>query len=269
VLAVYVATVFGIFGAAVVLDRHARHRGIRLPPWMPMAAVALALLVGAAPLAGAATQSVAATVEWLFLGPTGSVIQMMISLVVLVGYALAVYLRLSDEWGPWRDVVAFRYGSRRAHVAAILGRETGTAATYALLVLVAAVAAHLVAGGRDLSFDTGDAALVLFQLTVVQTLQLVFYVMCVVAAMHASDSPLAGLVAVGVIAAAATLPLPAEWIIPVQRSTTAVLVSGGWGSAVANTLVLLAATAVAFVVASASRGSSSSPARHRIGARVA
>ncbi|MDQ1216721.1 MULTISPECIES: hypothetical protein [Microbacterium] len=120
------------------------------------------------------------------------------------------------------------------------------------MVLTAAVAAYFVAGGRTIVGEP-SVMLLLFQASVMQAIQITFYVACVACAVLISNKQVSGLVVVGVVTALAAIPIPASAVWLTQRASSAVLFDGGWAAAIANALLLTAATCAAVLIATRSR----------------
>jgi hypothetical protein len=250
----YALVISAIAASAIALDRAARQRPAEIPEWLPPCVGAFVLVLLATFALGTASGSAFTHALVVFAGSSGSLLQTLIELVLVVGYAFLALFRLERDLGGRAAVTLIRYGSRRRQIVGIARRETGLATIFAVAVLVSTALAYLIAGGRDFTpppMETG--ILLLLVLTVLQILQIVFYVGCIAAVRRIVDSSLAGLVTVGVIVALAALPIPTWLPIPIQRSATGSVVPGGWPEILRAALVLVIAAFVVFAIASAPR----------------
>ncbi|MCZ4066909.1 hypothetical protein O1W71_04430 [Microbacterium sp. H37-C3] len=248
VVLAYSVAIIGLTVAAAFLDRSARQNGISPPDWLlPSAAGALVALLAAGAF-GARDTDLVGFLTGLYFGATGTMLQMLVAVILVVGYAFAAQFRMAQLAGPWGLVTGLRYGSRRRQLVTIISREFGHALTYSAVVLVAAVAAYFVAGGRTIVGEPG-LMLLLFQTTVMQAIQITFYIACVACAVLISNKQVSGLVVIGVVTALAAVPIPASVVWVTQRASTAVLFDGGWAATIANALLLTAATCAVVLVA--------------------
>ena len=268
VLGVTVAVTYVVVGSALVvtacfLDLSARDRLPAVPRWVVSAAAASALICFATVSMQTATTDLRTHLVVLFFGPSGTILQMLIELILIVGYVLLVQQRLAHELNGWSTVTSIRYGSRVRLVASIMRSELLSVAAYCACLVGSSVAAYVIAGGRDTGLAVTSTNLLLaYQLTVAQFLQLTFCVVCVMTVTLVSRNAVAGLSTVGVFAALFVVPIPADVLVPVQRSTSSALYFGGWGAAIANTALLVTLSA-AVVALAASNRPFSSPARMR------
>lgn len=251
VVLAYAVAIIGLALAAALLDRSARQNGISPPDWvLPSAAGAIVAFLAASAF-GARDTDLVGFLTAMYFGATGTMLQMLVAVVIVVGYAFAAQFRMAQLAGPWGLVTALRYGSRRSQLITIVSREFGQALTYSAVVLTAAVAAYFVAGGRTIVGEP-SVMLLLFQASVMQAIQITFYVACVACAVLISNKQVSGLVVVGVVTALAAVPIPASAVWLTQRASSAVLFDGGWAAAIANALLLTAATCAAVLIATRS-----------------
>jgi hypothetical protein len=252
VVLAYAVAIIGLALAAALLDRSARQNGISPPDWvLPSAAGAIVAFLAASAF-GARDTDLVGFLTAMYFGATGTMLQMLVAVVIVVGYAFAAQFRMAQLAGPWGLVTALRYGSRRSQLVTIISREFGHALTYSAVVLTAAVAAYFVAGGRTIVGEP-SVMLLLFQASVMQAIQITFYVACVACAVLISNKQVSGLVVVGVVTALAAIPIPASAVWLTQRASSAVLFDGGWAAAIANALLLTAATCAAVLITTRSR----------------
>lgn len=237
----------------MALDGASRRRSRMLSPSVWAFVVSLTAVALATRVTFVAGMDLEESLVTVFYGPTGNLLTALIGVTVVVGYAYFRSLRMSEELDGWALLTLIRYGSRPRHVAVLALREVRAAFVYSLATLAAAVGSYFLSGGRSTPTPT-DAGILAFLLVVVQSLQIVFYVACVLLSLLLARDPRAGLAAVGDFAALAAVPLPPSWIVPIQRSGAAVLFDGGAPVILLNAAVLALCTCIAFVVAAHTDG---------------
>lgn len=248
----YLAIVLSIALAVWIMDRAVRDGLPSLRPTLLPVGCALVLIVLATAAMSTASEGLQEHLVAIFLGPQGTVLQMLLSLVLVMGYVFHAYLRLVREHGTARSAITLiRYGSRTAQLVALLRGESVRAIVYSLGLVVAAVFAYLAFGGRSLALDPEQAVLLLYQLVIVQTLQLLFLITCINAAVTLRDVPHAGFTTVAIMTGLSALPIPASSLVPIQRGTSSILFDGGWTASLLITLTLLCGIAGALLVAAA------------------
>ncbi|MBN9170758.1 MAG: hypothetical protein J0I50_02550 [Microbacterium sp.] len=245
----YVLVFAALALSTVAADRSARQRPLEPPEWLAPCLGAFVVILFATYSLGTASVDVFTHAVTVFAGARGTPLQVLIELVLVVGYAFLALFRLEGLLGARASITLIRHGSRRGQILAVVGRESRQAAVFVVAVLLSAVGAYVITGGRDFSPPPETGWLLLFVLTVTQFLQVMFYVACLTAAMLIVDAPLAGLVTIGVLAALALLPIPAWTPIPIQRSATGSVLPGGGPEVLLSTTVLVAGTVVLFTIA--------------------
>ncbi|MBN9184942.1 MAG: hypothetical protein J0I97_05675 [Microbacterium sp.] len=249
----YVLVFAALVLSAVAADRSARQRPLEQPEWLAPCVGAFVVILFATYSLGTASVDVFTHAVTVFAGASGTPLQVLIELVLVVGYAFLALFRLEGVLGARASLTLIRYGSRRRQILAIVAREARLALVFVVTVLLSTVGAYVIAGGRDFSPPPSEAGgLLLLVLTVTQFLQIMFYVACLTAAMLIVDAPPAGLVTIGVLAALALLPIPAWSPIPIQRSATGSVLPGGGPEVLISAAVLMACTVVMFTIAALS-----------------
>lgn len=228
---------------AANLDRTARGNRIE-PAWRLIVVVfsAMAVALGVrltTPFASSPEENVALT----FVGATGTVLDALLSVVVVLGYAFAAYVQLAGRVGGWEDLALIRHGSRARQIGNVMVHETAGAVTYSVFIATVAFSAASFTSRLPPAID-GETGLIAFQLVVAQTAQIVLYVVTAYLALLLTRDPRVGLAILGVWTALAMIPMSATSLWPVQRSGTAVVLSGEGGWALASSLVVVLSIAV-------------------------
>jgi hypothetical protein len=242
----YAALIAAAVGCVTALDSAGR----RLPT---PSTVTLAFLVACATVFLATgllldrDAGLAGTLVTVFYGPTGNLLTVLIGIVVVVGYVYFASLRIAHRLGGWESLRLIRYGSRGRSVTAFALGEVVSVLAYVVCVTASASTAFFLFGGLGIGLSPALVTLCVV-LLVVTACQIMFYVACVFFVTDLSGDARAGLIAVGVAVAVAAIPLPPSWIVPVQRSGTAVVFDGGLSVAIANALLLVICTLVVFVL---------------------
>jgi hypothetical protein len=102
-----------------------------------------------------------------------------------------------------------------------------------------AIAAYVVSGGADFVASPGELARWIYQYLVNGVLQMIVYVIFVLGAILLFRTRLAGLVAVGILTMGAWIPIPPNWLMPLQLSRLT-LSYEGWARVLTASGVLVA-----------------------------
>ncbi|MDQ1216722.1 MULTISPECIES: hypothetical protein [Microbacterium] len=106
----YAVAIIGLALAAALLDRSARQNGISPPDSvLPSAAGAIVAFLAAGAF-GARGTDLVGFLTAMYFGATGTMLQMLVAVVIVVGYAFAAQFRMAQLAGPWGLVTALRYG---------------------------------------------------------------------------------------------------------------------------------------------------------------
>lgn len=243
-IATYFAFILALALSAVVLDISARDRLPKISALFLSCASAFLIVLAAIAAQRGGEASLFSTTIVIFLGANGTILQMLLAVILLVGYTFFCQFRIANELGPWGLQTLLRHGSRYKQLLSIARIELLRVAIYCMALLASVIIGYAMVGGRTFSFPAEGSVLLIYQLTIVQTLQVFFYISCVVAANVLFESELAGLAVVGILAALSTMPILPTLHIPIQLSAAGLLYEGSWVTALTNSLVLLISIAL-------------------------
>ena len=211
-------------------------------------AVTVVLVTGGQTAAASRPLSLFDTVSAALLGSGGSYLQFIGTAVLYIGFAYALTLPYSERRDTWMHLELLRHGSNTRWLAGTVRR-----ALLPLLLFPAALGAisaawYLALGGRAFSLPQVGLAAWSFQLLINGALQLLVYVLVLLAATIGTSNRVGGLAATAVLFALALprrQPVPA---LPVQLSGMT-YAQNGWASALPATGTLLVTTVLAAAAA--------------------
>jgi hypothetical protein len=222
------------------LDVRARQASSPAVPATALFVIVEAAVLGLAVLSTRGpTQSFFSVVATVLGGSVGSIISALTTIIVVVGYAFFFQLRASNELDGWHFVSLIRRGSIRQFLRSTLATEVVRATAYLGSLFVVAIAAYVVSGGADFMASPGELARWIYQYLVNGVLQMIVYVIFVLGAILLFRSRLAGLVAVGILTMGAWIPIPPNWLMPLQLSRLT-LSYEGWPRVLTASGVLVA-----------------------------
>ena len=172
------------------------------------------------------------------LGSTGTYLQFIGSSVLFVGYAYLLSLHYADRADGWLQLELLRCGSDGRWLGRAVRRACLPAAVFPAVLALTGSGWYLLLGGHAAAPPPGGLAPWVYQLLVNGTLQLVVYLLVLLAATIATPNRIGGLAAAAILFALGLpqrVPLP---ILPVQLSGMSHSL-GGWQSVLSASLTLV------------------------------
>ncbi|WP_375400549.1 hypothetical protein [uncultured Amnibacterium sp.] len=176
------------------------------------------------------------------LGSTGTYLQFIGSSVLFVGCAYLLSLRYTDRTEGWLQLELLRCGTHGRWLVRAVGRASVTAAAFPVVLALTGSGWYVLYGGRTVTPPSGGLAPWVYQLLVNGTLQLVVYLLVLLAATIATPNRIGGIASAAILLALGFPQRVPLHLLPVQLSGMGYSL-GGWQSTLSASLTLAVTTA--------------------------